>query len=284
MALFIKEVAAPYLLKEIDKRIVLSKAAMDISASVPDLAWNGSSIVFPVFSRVAVANVVTAKGSITPTEIDGSSTTAPINHVAAAVRYHRDTLRQSGGPILQQMALTDLAGAMALKLDADLMSTAINDAVLRSACAAADAITSDELEKGFALFGDRQNANEFEGVFINSKVFPSVLKLDGFTAEGLTYTNTGNGIVQGQCCGFYRGVPVFLTDNGNYSSTEKESKTLIVKKGGLAVARKNGVEFDEQYNATTFYTDVVASTYAANKLVDDSKVVLIAKTISEDTE
>ncbi len=229
MALFVKEVAAPYLLKEIDKRVVLSKAAMDISRSVPDLAWNGSSIAFPVYSRTAVASTVAAKGSVTPTEIDGSSTTAPISHVAASVKYHKDTLRQSGGPILQQMAMNDLADAMALKLDADLMGEAISGAILKAACAAADALTADELENGFSLFGDKQNATEFAGIYINSKVFPSILKLSAFNAEGLTYTTSGSGIVQGQCVGFYRGVPVFLTDNANYDSTAKESKTLIVK-------------------------------------------------------
>lgn len=280
MALFIKDVAAPYLLKEIDKRLVISKAATDISKNVPDLAWNGSSITFPVYSRVAVADNVAAKGSVTPTEIDGSSTTAPINHVAASVKYHKDTLRQSGGAVLQQMALNDLSGAMALKLDADVMAAAISGALLKTACAGADALTGDELEKGFALFGDKQNANEFAGIYINSKVFPSILKLDGFNAAGLTYTTDGSGIVQGQCTGFYRGVPVYLTDNGNYDSTAKESKTLIIKKGALAVARKNAVEFSEDYNNMTFYTTVTADTYAACKLADDSKVVLIAKTIA----
>lgn len=280
MALFVKEVAAPYLLKEIDKRVVLSKAAVDISRSVPDLAWNGNSIAFPVYSRTAVASTVAAKGSVTPTEIDGSSTTAPINHVAASVKYHKDTLRQSGGPILQQMAMNDLADAMALKLDADLMGAAIEGAILKTACAAADALTADELESGFSLFGDKQNASEFAGIYINSKVFPSILKLSAFNTESLTYTTTGSGVVQGQCTGFYRGVPVFLTDNGNYDSVAKESKTLIVKKGGLAVARKNAIEFSEQYNNTNFYTVICADSYAACKVIDDSKVVLIAKTIT----
>lgn len=98
MAIFVPEVAAPYLMKEIDKRLVISNAALDISADVPELAWKGSEITFPVYSRVAVASAVTAKGSVTPTEIDGSSSTAAIKHFAAAVKYHKDTLRQSGGP------------------------------------------------------------------------------------------------------------------------------------------------------------------------------------------
>lgn len=98
MAIFVPEVAAPYLMKEIDKRLVISNAALDISADVPEIEWKGSEITFPVYSRVAVASQVDSKGSVTPTEIDGSSATAAIKHFAAAVKYHKDTLRQSGGP------------------------------------------------------------------------------------------------------------------------------------------------------------------------------------------
>lgn len=280
MAIFVPEVAAPYLMKEIDKRLVISNAALDISADVPEIEWKGSEITFPVYSRVAVASQVDSKGSVTPTEIDGSSATAAIKHFAAAVKYHKDTLRQSGGPILQNMAITDLADAIALKLDADLMETAIAGATLKAACAEADAITQDELEAAFALFGDKQNANEFAGIYINSKLFPSMLNMDGFTATGLTYTTPNNGIVQGQCVGFYRGAPVWLTDNSNRSGSAPECKTLIVKHGGLGKARKAEPEFSEEYHATTFYTDVVADVYGAHKVLDDSKVVLLAKTIT----
>lgn len=280
MAIFVPEVAAPYLMKEIDKRLVLSNAALDISADVPEIEWKGSKITFPVYSRVAVADEVAAKGGVTATEIDGTSATADIKHFAAAIKYHKDSLRQSGGPILQNMAITDLADAIALKLDADLMATAIAGATLKAACAEADVINPAELEAAFALFGDRQNADEFAGIYINSKLFPFILGMEGFSATGLTYTTPGNGIVKGQCVGFYRGVPVMLTDNANRTGSTPECKTLIVKKGALAKARKAEPEFSEEYHATTFYTDVVADVYAAHKVLDDSKIVLLAKTIT----
>lgn len=280
MAIFVPAVAAPYLMKEIDKRLVISNAALDISADIPEIEWKGKEITFPVYSRVAVADEVEDKGSVTPTEIDGTSATAPIKHFAASVKYHKDTLRQACGPILQNMAMTDLADAIALKLDADLMNAAITGAVLKAACAAADTITQDELEAAFALFGDKQNADEFAGMYINSKLFPSMLAMDGFTATGLTYTTEHNGIVKGQCVGFYRGVPVMLTDNGNRFGSSPECKTLIVKNGGLGKARKAEPEFSEDYHSTTFYTDVVADVYGAHKVLDDSKVVLLAKTIT----
>ena len=280
MALFIPELAAPTLISFIQHRLVISKIATDISKSVDNIRWNGDTINFPVFSRTAVATNIANKGSVTPSEIDGTNSTAPINHVSASVKYHKDTLRSSGGEILANLALADLGGAMATKMDLDLMNEAINNAVLKSACASADAITGAELEKGFALFGDKQNIDEFACILINSKLFPSMLAMDGFTSSALTYTQQGNGIVQQQCCGYYRGIPVMLSDNGNRTGTTPECKTLIIKKGGLGFAMKQGIEFDESYNNTSFYTTITADSYAAQKLLDTDKVVLIAKTIT----
>lgn len=283
MALFIKNVAAPYLLKEMESRLVIGKLATNISKDIDDLAWNGNQITFPTYSRVAEANVIETKGSVTPVEIDGDSSVAPIKHVGAGVKYHADTLRTSGGKILANMALRDLADAMALKLDADIMSEAITGSTLRYAAAAADALTADELEGGLSLFGDRQNVNEFSGILIHSKLFPSVLAMPGFSSTSLTYTTQNNGIVKGQQVGFDRGIPLFLTNNANYISEagSYECKTVILKKGALGYALKKSVEFNENYNNETFYTSIVADTYSACKLLDTDKAVLICKTISD---
>ena len=106
--------------------------------------------------------------------------------------------------------------------------------------------------------------------------------MPGFTSTAITYTQNNNGIVRGQVAGWYRGVPIYLTDNGNYISESGtyEAKTILLKKGGLAYAMKQGIEFSEDYNNTTFYTTVTADTYAAAKVVDTDKIVLIAKTIT----
>lgn len=280
MAIFVPELASPMLLKEISNRLVISTVAQDISDTIENIKWNGKTINFPVYSRVAVASAIADKGSVTPTEIDGTNSTATINHVGSSVKYHKDTLRMSGGSIITDMALADLADAMSLKLDSSLMETSITNAVLKSACAGADALTSAELESGLALFGDKQNADEFACILINSKLFPSMLAMTGFTSTSLTYTTQANGIVQNQCIGYYRGIPVMLSDNGNRYGTTPECKTLLIKKGGLGYALKQDIEFSEQYNNTTFYTTITADTYAAQKVLDTDKVVLIAKTIS----
>ena len=281
MAIYVPSIAAPYLLKEIDKRLVIGKLADNITDDVPDIEWQGSAITFPTYTRVAVASVVEAKGSVTANEISGDSTSATINHIAAAVKWHQDTLRTSGR-VLANMGLKDLADAMALKLDADLTTTAYENATLKSATAAADAITQTEVENALALFGDKQNADEFSGILINSKLFSSFLGMDAFTSESKTYTTSGAGIVTGQIVGFYRGIPVRLTDNANRPTVSgtAECKTIVLKKGGLAYALKKAIEFVEQYNNTTFYTTVTADTYAAQKVVDTSKVAVIAKTIA----
>ena len=88
MAIYVPSIAAPYLLKEIDKRLVIGKLADNITDDVPDIEWQGSAITFPTYTRVAVASVVEAKGSVTANEISGDSTSATINHIAAAVKWH----------------------------------------------------------------------------------------------------------------------------------------------------------------------------------------------------
>lgn len=281
MAFYVPKIAAPYLLKEMESRLVIGKLAANISDTVEDIAWSGSEIAFPVFTRSAVASEVASKGSVTPTEIDGSSTTAPVKHIAASVKWHEDTLRTSGR-VLADMGLRDLADAMALKLDGDIMNEAISGSVLRYAAATGDKLTAADLEGGLALFGDKQNTDEFAGILIHSKLFPSVLDMSGFSSTNLTYTTQNNGIVHGQVAGFYRGIPIFLTNNNTCPTvgSASECKTIILKKGGLGYALKKSVEFRESYNNTTFYTTVTADTYAAEKVLDTDKIVLIAKTIS----
>lgn len=279
MAFYVPEIAAPYLIREMSARLVAGRLADDISEDIPDIQWNGSEIVFPVFTRSASAAVIADKGSVTPVEIDGSSTTAPIKHIAAALKWHEDVLRTSGR-VLADLGIRDLADAMALKLDGDLVAEAISGATLKYASAAADALTADELEGGLALFGDRQNAAEFAGILVHSKLFPSFLKMDGFTSDSVTYSKQGNGIVSNQICGFYRGIPVFLTDNGTRPSVSSsyECRTILLKKHGLGYALKKTIEFREAYDPVTFMTNVVADTYAAAKTLDTDKVAWIGKT------
>ena len=279
MAFYIPSVAAPYLIREMSARLVTGGLADNITDDVPDIQWSGSEITFPVFARSAEASVIEDKGSVVPVEIDGSSTTAPIKHIAASIKWHEDTLRQSGR-VLADLGIRDLADAMALKLDGDLVAEAISGATLKFASAAADEITADELEGGLALFGDRQNAAEFAGILTNSKLFPSFLKMNGFTSSDLTYTARNNGIVTNQICGFYRGIPVFLTDNGTRPSVSStyECRTILLKKHGLGYALKKAVQFREAYDPTSFYTTVTADTYAAEKVLDTDKVAWIGKT------
>ncbi len=282
MSLYVPSVAAPYLMKELSTRLVMGKLAVDLSDEIPEVQWNGNSIAFPVYTRSANAAVIEAKGSVVPVEIDGSNSNAAIKHYAASVKWHRDTIRQSGGQILADMGLIDLAESMAQKLDADLVAECLSSAVLKSALAAADSMTQAELEAGFALFGDKQSVTEFGGVVLNSKLFPSLLAMDGFSSEGKTYTEAGNGIVLGQICGFYRGIPCYLSDNGTRPtiSTTPESRVIILKKNALGYALKKAVDFDESYNNTNFYTTVTSDTYGAQKLMDTDKCVILGKTLS----
>lgn len=283
MAIYIPELAAPIVMREMKNRLVVGRLATDISNQIDNLQWQGAQISFPVFERVAVASDIAAKGSVAPVEVDGSSSLATIKHVSAGLKWHQDTIRQSGKAIAD-LGLQNMGDAMATKLDGDLVNEAVNNAVLRSATAAGDKITSDEIEAGFSLFGDKQDVSEFSGIVIHSKLFPSILNMNAFSSTNLTYTADGNGVVRAQIVGYYRGVPVFLSNNNTLvtKGSASECKTIILKKGGLGYAMKKRPEFKESYNVETFYTTVVVDSYYATKVLDPDKVCLLCKTISSD--
>lgn len=277
MALFIPELASKMLINEIGKRLVISNLATDISKSIDNIQWQGKTINFPVFTRTAVATDIEENGSVTPSMLSGDNTTATINHVAASVKWHKDQLKYAGNQ-LADLALNDLAGAMALKVDSDIMTTAINGAVLKKATASATEITAAELLDGFSLFGDKQNTSEFAAIVINSKLLTSLYAMDEFTSTEKTFNAANNGIISNQLVGYFRGVPVMVTDNGNFLGTQPECKSLIIKNGALGRALKQDVEFNEQYNNTTFYTACTADTYGAYKVMNTSGIILLCKT------
>lgn len=278
MSFYVPEIAAPYLMREMESRLVIGKLATNISDSIDNLAWNGSEIVFPTYVRAAVADVVAAKGAVVPVEIDGSSSAAPIRHLAASIKWHEDVVRTSGR-VVADLGLRDLSDAMSKKLDADIMAEAVSNATLRCAVADGKQLFEDEVEEGLALFGDRQNVNEFAGILINSQLFPSFLEMVGFSSTNMTYATPDNGIIRNQCAGYFRGIPVYLTNNGTMEGSEY--KTVILKRGGLGFAMKKRPEFKESYDVTSFYHTVVVDTYAATKILDPDKVAVLAKTISK---
>jgi hypothetical protein len=58
------------------------------------------------------------------------------------------------------------------------------------------------VENTLALFGDKQNADEFSGILINSKLFSSFLGMDAFTSESKTYTTSARGLSRDRLSGF----------------------------------------------------------------------------------
>ena len=118
------------------------------------------------------------------------------------------------------------------------------------------------------------------GIVINSMLSASFYHMDEFVDATKTYNTQNNGVVTNGCIGYFRGVPVLLSDKGTLDSTE--CITFIIKKHALAKMFKSEkvadceIERQAKYKRTAIYTD---SIYAV-KMVNTEGVVMLRKTIA----
>jgi hypothetical protein len=100
-----------------------------------------------------------------------------------------------------------------------------------------------------------------------------------FVDTALTYQTAGNGIVKNGCIGYYFGIPVIVTANGTYDSAKAECKTYIVKKNALGYVYQKNITYNEAYNPLLLATDISASSLYAVKLLDETGIVCLRKTV-----
>ena len=101
-----------------------------------------------------------------------------------------------------------------------------------------------------------------------------------FVNTALTYQTSGNGLVKNGIIGHYFGVPVICTANGTYDSVKAECKTYIVKKNVLSYVFQKNITYTEGYNPLLLATDITASSLYAVKLLNDTGIVVLRKTVA----
>lgn len=55
---------------------------------------------------------------------------------------------------------------------------------------------------------------------------------------------TGNGLVRNGLLGFFRGIPVYVSDKGTYNGTSNECITFIIKKNALGYKMKKNIDIE----------------------------------------
>ncbi|WP_313232346.1 phage major capsid protein [Tissierella praeacuta] len=236
---------------------------------------SGDTIVFPKWSLIGDATEMTKGNALTPEELQQTSQSVKIKQVGKAVKVYDSENLTSLGNQLDEGA-TQTAMVIARKLDADLIADMVK-APFQAPAVDGKAITSAEIEAGMLNFGDDRDVEDFSGIVINSLLIPSFYDMKEFTDATNTTTVAGNGILSNGMLGFYRGIPVFVSDKGTYDDNAQTCITFIIKKGaiGYKLAKDLDVELDRV--ALEKATNIVTDMMYATALVKDDGVVVVKK-------
>lgn len=276
MAFIKQEVFTDIVTEKIKGKVVVSNLADDLGVLSGDV---GDTVSFPVFEAIGEAKELTKGEGIDEAELSQVDSKATIKQVAApgVVVYDIENKTALGNQV--ENGATQQAVAIARKVDADLIEEC-KKTTLKVATAQANSITVFELNQGFVMFGDEQDTSEMAGIVINSMLSASFYSMDEFVDATKTYNGANNnGIVTNGCIGYFRGVPVYISDKGTLDSSE--CITFIIKKHALAKMFKLKkvadceIERQAKYKRTAIYTD---SIYAV-KMVNTEGVVMLRKTI-----
>ena len=277
MAFIKPEVFTDIVTEKIKGKVVVSNLADDLGVLSGDV---GDTVSFPIFGTIGEATELTKGNGIDEAELSQVDSKAKIKQVASpgVVVYDIENKTALGNQV--ENAATQQATSIARKVDADLIEEC-KKTTLKVATAQANSITAFELNQGFVMFGDEQDTSEMAGIVINSMLSASFYSMDEFVDATKTYNGANNnGIVTNGCIGYFRGVPVYISDKGTLDSSE--CITFIIKKHALAKMFKSEkvadceIERQAKYKRTAIYTD---SIYAV-KMVNTEGVVMLRKTIA----
>lgn len=277
MAFIKPEVFTDIVTEKIKGKVVVSNLADDLGYLSGDV---GDTVSFPVFEAIGEAKELTKGSGIDEAELSQVDSKAKIKQIVAPgiVVYDIENKTALGNQV--ENGATQQAVAIARKVDADLIEEC-KKTTLKVATAQANSISALELNQGFVMFGDEQDTSEMAGIVINSMLSASFYSMDEFVDATKTYNGANNnGIVTNNCIGYFRGVPVYISDKGTLDSSE--CITFIIKKHALAKMFKSEkvadceIERQAKYKRTAIYTD---SIYAV-KMVNTEGVVMLRKTIA----
>lgn len=237
----------------------------------------GETVTFPKFKTISDAKEVVKGTQSEISFLEQTSSQATIKMIDKIIRvFDLDDMTALGNSI--EEAATQQAIVFARKLDTDLVTEALTSP-LKSATAAAKAITATELNTAINRFADEQDTEEMSGIVVNSLLVDSFYSMNEFVDKNKTYNTDGNGIVRNGLIGYFRNIPIFLADHGTYDSTKNECITLVIKKNALAFMEKRAIDIVEEREEKLHCSDIVGNYIYATKLINDAGLVVVRKTI-----
>ena len=276
MALIKPEVYSSLVREKVAGKVKILQLAKELE-NIDEFREVGETINFPVWKYVGDAETLASKGTITPSELAQEDSQATVTHVAKGISvYDRENLTAIGNQLDE--GAEQLAIAIARKFDTDLITEMNGEAVLKSATVGATVVTEDELFDALGLFGDEQDTEEFSGIVINSRLMKSFYSMPSFVSATNTMSVDGNGIPRNGLFGYFRGIPVYVSDKGTYDVNE--CVTYVLKNGAIGYKTKRNILVEEERVASKKMTNIFADMLYAVKLLDPSGLVIVRKTIA----
>lgn len=282
MSLIKPDVYGDLLVQNFKGNVKVLNLAMD-AGEVPNWSTTGENIVFPswVLTSEDTTDMTTTGTEVEAEQLGQTSISAPVKFESKALAIYDIDDKTALGDAISE-ANRQHALVFARKLDGDLIDE-IKTTDHVSACAQKLSITEQELQNAMIeAFGDQMNVDSMAGIIINSRLIPSFYDtafIKSFTDANNTTSTSANGIVKSNTLGYWRGIPVFVSDKGTFNSVNNECETLILKKKSLAYKLKRTFKVEEERMAKKQRTDVVASMMYAVKLTNQDGAVVIKKTI-----
>jgi hypothetical protein len=232
----------------------------------------GETLTMPKWAYIGDAKDIVLGTPMEATNMKQTSTTATIKMIAApaiSVNDYDDVVEL--GSALDE-ASKQQGTSIARKLDIDAITEG-KKTVLQKQLATKNTVTFDEMNAILGLYGDDANASDFEFIAIHSAFIPSFLKMDGFVSAEVTFTAQGNGIQLNNLLGYFRGIPVVVSDR-LYDNTNTEGFILVIKKDSIGLIPKESPFTEVARDASTRTNTIFTSQYYAMALIDDAGVVL----------
>lgn len=232
----------------------------------------GETINFPKWNLLCDKVQKLKKGDTIDTqELTQTNSKAEIEWVGQSVTVYDIEQLTAMGKQLEEGA-RQVSEIFARHIDNRLAEEA-RKTLLKKQVADMTKISGKDLNEALGLFGDEQDVTDMAAIVIHSSVAPAFYTMPEFVSSALTHTTDNNGIVMNGCIGYFRGIPVIMTDK----TTDVNSKkvTYIIKKNSLGYKFKREELPELERIAKQKRTDIVSDMIFAVKLLKDDGVVTI---------
>ena len=278
MSLVVGSVYADAVNSKLGTALKMKDIATDYTDMVSDILVYGNEVHFPTFNRLSDAEEVTKGTALVPEEVGMTDSVAKVKMTGKSVRVYDKDKAQIKGAVVDAMA-NQTAEVMAKKIDSDLISEMVDNAVYKTALPGE--LTVSAIDSAFDVFGDQVQNSSFSGIVAHGKFRSAIMRMDEFTKIDKSYAVSGNGIVDdNNCIGFWNGtIPVYLSDQ-MWDATNSEPIMAVVKTGAIGYIMQKETTVEEEREAKLLATDLVASNLYAVKLLDPKGVSILKKTIA----